>query len=137
MLAYLSFDILLLMFIEALDMDGNEVQSEVESMGKGKQLRWDNAMDSALISTLVEVTKQGHKQGSTWRKHVWDLVIDAVYKKTHQVVEKKHIENRTRQMRSEYKIFAELKEMCGFEWDPVKQFITAPYERWEELIKAQ
>ncbi|KAL5713600.1 hypothetical protein ACHQM5_015662 [Ranunculus cassubicifolius] len=116
-------------------MDGNEVQSEVESMGKGKQLRWDFAMDSALITTLVEAVKQGHKQGSTWQRHIWDLVIDAVYNKTHQVVEKKHIENRIRSMRVEYKIFAELKEMQGFEWDPVKQIITAPYDRWEELIK--
>ncbi|PIA44159.1 hypothetical protein AQUCO_01700045v1 [Aquilegia coerulea] len=116
-------------------MDGNELQSDVDSMGKGKQLRWDFAMDSALINTLVEAAKQGHKQGCFWHKHVWDAVIDAVYTKTNQLVEKKHIENRVRQMKGEYNIFAELKGMPGFEWDPVKQIITAPYERWEELIK--
>ncbi|KAF5196808.1 Myb/SANT-like domain [Thalictrum thalictroides] len=101
---------------------------------KKKQVNWTRSMDNALIDTFLDAYQQGKKQGRVWDESVYVSIKSAVLAKCHEHVEKNHIVSRVRTMRTEFNCFMDLKSRSGFGWDPIKQTIDAPDEKWDELL---
>ncbi|KAF5190782.1 hypothetical protein FRX31_019635 [Thalictrum thalictroides] len=84
---------------------------------------------------LVDAAREGKKSGNKWQSSVWTSLIATLSKKTNEVVQSSHIENRMRQMKIEYRNFMELKEKSGVAYDSVKQTVDMSDDYWNDLLK--
>ncbi|RZC77616.1 hypothetical protein C5167_001809 [Papaver somniferum] len=118
-------------------IDSCDSQPEVDNKKKGRQLRWTQGMDERLIETVVEQVRSGGKgEKGGFNDQVYNAVSKVLAERLDVDVGRKHIDNRLRTLRTEYRLFSTLRGQTGFCWDPVRSMITAPVGVWNEFIKA-
>ncbi|KAI3835696.1 hypothetical protein MKX03_015299 [Papaver bracteatum] len=118
-------------------IDSSDSQPEVDNKKKGRQLRWTQGMDERLIETVVEQVRLGGKgEKGGFSDQVYNAVSKVLAERLDVDVGRKHIDNRLRTLRTEYRLFSTLRGQTGFCWDPVRSMITAPVGVWNEFIKA-
>ncbi|KAF9598360.1 hypothetical protein IFM89_027233 [Coptis chinensis] len=93
-------------------LDSSQSTPEVDSNGKGKQLRWTREMDKCMIETIVNHVKPGNKGNQRFEYQVYDAVREALADQLHLDVEQN-----------------------GFSWDSRKNTVTASDATWNEFIK--
>ncbi|OVA18453.1 Myb/SANT-like domain [Macleaya cordata] len=117
-------------------LDSSDSQPEVDNKGKGRQLRWTQGMDERLIETFVEQVRLGQRGDKGFNDQTYSAVTKVLAERLDVDVGRKHIDNRLRTLRNEYRLFSTLRRQAGFCWDPTRSMVTAPDGVWSEYIKA-
>lgn len=112
----------------------NDSEGSMKNEDKKGQLRWNTSMDDILFDILGDAAREGKKKGKEWDTSVLNDLIATLSKKTTEPVKSSHIENRLRQMKTDYYNFMALKRKSGTSYDRVKQLIVAPEGFWIDLL---
>ncbi|KAL5707605.1 hypothetical protein ACHQM5_018491 [Ranunculus cassubicifolius] len=99
-----------------------------------KQIRWDTSMDNILLDTLGDAVREGKKYGRKWDTSVMKKLLELLSAYTKEQVRSMHIDNRSRQMRTEYLNFKELRKKSGSTFDLVNDAIVLSNDVWNSIL---
>ena len=97
---------------------------------------WTKSMREFLLEGLNLQTIQGKRcdGGSGWKKDAWEAVRKILNEKFEVKFTVKQMKECFNNMKKDYQIVKELRDLSGFGWDDEQEMVTASKEVWDTYV---
>jgi hypothetical protein len=97
---------------------------------------WDNDKREFLLELLLEQTALGKRcdGGNGWKKEAWQVVMNSLNEKFEVKLNTKQMKECFNNLKKEYQLVKELRNLSGFGWNSEAQMVTAKADVWDAYL---
>lgn len=118
-----------------MDTQSSQVQSMGDARPKGRNIYWTDEMDRCLIYGLLHQTIDEQKCPNGFKDVAYNVVVmKKVSEEFNLPIERRHVDNRIKTMKKDYRIIHELQKKSVFGCDNILKKLEICDDVWNKYV---